>query len=656
MREQLLIVEDEFIVANDLRLILEKAGYKVCGIAASVEEAQQLMAVHTPTLVLLDIYLKGTLTGIDLAKQLSEKHIAFVYLSANSNQRVLEAAKATQPYGFLVKPFRAKDVLITLDIARYRHKHILESGLRQEALLLEKLTGIGAQSAVPEQKMPAALRALQPYIPFDLLFCIQPASTGNVPAVKAFLRIGFDEYQVMGLAELQVVTGLVKSECEQLLRRPGVVVAPNWYNGEGFLKACREDALTQLLAATFQLKSLLTLPVALGTSETMLLSFFSRRADAWHAGHLALLDRLQQAMSAVLHTLPDAGRATTADMLGHALTKAPYQDQLPGFEGIVGNSPRLLTVLDHIAQVAPLDTSVLILGESGTGKERIAHSTHLLSGRKNKPFIKVNCAALPATLIESELFGHEKGAFTGAMDRRIGKFEQADEGTIFLDEIGEMPPELQVKLLRVLQEKEIERVGGHSSFKVNVRIVAATNRNLEKEVAEGRFRLDLYYRLNVFPVLLPPLRERREDIRLLAYHFGLLACRRHQKPFPGLAPTMVSELEAWHWPGNIRELENVMEQTVILNDGPFPLELKRPLDSGSLGGLTYPASPGVPAATSLTDVRKIQEDTEREYILAMLRKANGRIRGEGGAAQLLNLKPTTLESRMQKLGIRKSDL
>jgi DNA-binding NtrC family response regulator len=483
MTEQILIVEDEFIVANDLRLTLEKAGYQVCGIAASVEEAQKLISQYKPQLVLLDIYLRGNGTGIDLAHQLREQHIAFVYLSANSNQRVLEAAKLTEPYGFLVKPFRAKDVLITLDIARYRHQHSLEWKQRREALLQEQLT----------------------------------AQQNNSPA--------------------------------------------------------------------------------------------------------------------------EQGRANSV------------------FEGIIGNSQQLLTVLDHIAQVATFDTSVLIMGESGTGKERIAHCIHHLSHRRTKPFIKVNCAALPASLIESELFGHEKGAFTGATDRRIGKFEQAADGTIFLDEIGEMPLELQAKLLRVLQEKEIERIGGKAPFRVNVRIVAATNRNLEKEVAEGRFRLDLYYRLNIFPVVLPPLRERKEDIRLLAHHFAVACSRRNNRPFHGIAPKMMAELEAWHWPGNIRELENVIEQSVILCDNTSPLELKRPLSSGSLTNTTTGTIPQHHTeAKSLTDIRKIQDDTEREYIMAILRKANGRIRGEGGAAQLLNLKPTTLESKMHKLGIKKEDL
>ena len=647
MTEKILIVEDEFIVANDLRLILEKAGYRVCGIAASVAEAQRIMQEHNPGFVLLDIYLKGELTGIDLARQLKEQHIPFVYLSANSNQRVLEAAKATEPYGFLVKPFRAKDVLVTLDIARYRHQYSLESGLRQEALLQEKLAAIGTRSIGCEQKILIAIRALQPFIPFDLL------SVTSGKELTSFLRIGFDEYQVIGIPELLVITGLSIKEWDALQKPATVKTVAAWFNKDAFQKICQDEPVNKLIGRAFQVSALLTLPVAGSDGEAYTLAFYSRRPDAWHAGHLALIERLHPSLRTIINNPQGSGATTSAVAQKHGRPGLEDRETIPGFEGIIGSSQQLLSVLDQVAQVAPFNTSVLVLGESGTGKERIAHCIHYNSPRKTKPFIKVNCAALPSSLIESELFGHEKGAFTGATDRRIGKFEQADEGTIFLDEIGEMPLELQVKLLRVLQEKEIERIGGRSSFKINVRIVAATNRNLEREVAEGRFRLDLYYRLNVFPVLLPPLRERREDIKQLAHHFAASAAGRNNKTFHGIAPKMLAELEAWDWPGNIRELENVIEQAVILNDGTSPLELKRPLNNGARSAIT-PHNFTTP--TSLTDVRKIQENTEREYIIAVLRKTNGRIRGEGGAAQLLNLKPTTLESKMLKLGIKKSAL
>lgn len=475
MDEKILIVEDQFVVANNLQMILERADYHVCPIARSVPAALKIIEQHNPDIVLLDIYLQGPLTGIDLAKILREKNIPFVYLSANSNREVLEAAKATHPYGFLVKPFREKDVLVTLDIARYLHKNSLESRVRSE----------------PELE--------------------------KIPGPEAF------------------GTDMIKPE------------------------------------------------------------------------------------------------------------KNPMEASV--FKGIIGQSPLLLQVLNHLTIVAPLETSVLILGESGTGKERIADCIHNLSPRKMKPLIKVNCAALPANLIESELFGHERGAFTGATEKRIGKFEQADGGTIFLDEIGEMHFDLQVKLLRVLQEKEIERIGGKSTIKINVRIIAATNRNLEKEVAEGRFRMDLYYRLNVFPLVLPPLRERKEDIPVLARHFADNHSKKIGKKITGLADRVIDELMNYNYPGNIRELEHLIERSVLLTAGTLINEIVMP----------KPAAKEVAFASDEKPVKSMDEN-ERDHILSVLKRCKGKVSGQGGAAELLGMNVSTLNSRMKKLGINKDRL
>lgn len=364
-------------------MILEKAGYAVCPIARSVPVALEIIEREKPDMVLLDIFLQGNLTGIDLARKLREMNIGFIYLSANSNQKTLNEAKVTRPYGFLVKPFREKDILVTLDIA--------------------------------------------------------------------------------------------------------------WYLHDQYLKTQKK------------------------------------------------------------------GATATKQKTDHS--------KIPAFKSIIGESRVLKNLLDTVLMVAPAETSVLLLGESGTGKEKIAEAIHTISERKNNPFIKVNCAALPVTLIESELFGHERGAFTGAFEKRIGKFEQADSGTIFLDEIGEMPLETQVKLLRVLQEKEIERIGGRDTLKINARIVAATNKVLEKEIAEGRFRMDLYYRLNVFPITLPPLKERKEDIPLLAIHFMRHYSQSLGKSIDGITPEVMESLIRYDWPGNIRELENLLERSVLISSG-----------------------------------------------------------------------------------------
>jgi DNA-binding NtrC family response regulator len=451
MNTRILIVEDQFIEANNLRIILRKADYAVCTIARSVSEALIIIESEKPDLVLLDIRLKGDLTGIDLARILKGKNIAFVFLSANSNRETLEAAKATKPYGFLVKPFREKDVLVMLDVALYLHR----------------------QSQGP-----------------------------------------------------------------------------------------------------------------IGNSK-------------------------------------------------------PLGGSLPGneFKEIIGGSECMHDVLDNVKIVGTSDISVLILGESGTGKELIAQSIHRISSRKQKPFVAVNCATLPANLIESELFGHEKGAFTGATDKRIGKFEQGNEGTVFLDEIGELPLELQVKLLRVLQEKEVEQIGGRTK-KVDVRIIAATNRNLEEEIANGKFRLDLYYRINIFPITLPPLRERKEDIVLLAKHFVNVYARKENKVITGVADHVMQTMLNYDWPGNIRELENLMARSVLLTTGPIVNSLKLPGQNKS-------------AAAGTSGRIKTMTENERDHILSALERCNWKIYGQGGAAELLELNPSTLNSRMKKLGIEK---
>ena len=305
------------------------------------------------------------------------------------------------------------------------------------------------------------------------------------------------------------------------------------------------------------------------------------------------------------------------------------------FGEVVGNSPALRQVLKQVEIAAPSDATVLILGETGTGKELIARALHRLSARRDNNFIKLNCAAIPTGLLESELFGHEKGAFTGAISQKIGRLELADKGTVFLDEIGEIPLELQPKLLRALQDQEFERLGGVRTIKVNVRVLAATNRNLPKAVDEHQFRRDLYYRLNVFPIRLPALRDRPGDIPLLVRYFVQKFARRMGKSIDSIPVDLVQHLEHWHWPGNIRELENFLERSVILTQGKVlyaPLaELRMAPDQNHNFGTL--------------------EEIEREYILRMLREAGGIIAGVRGAAARLGMKRTTLQSRMLKLGI-----
>jgi formate hydrogenlyase transcriptional activator len=316
------------------------------------------------------------------------------------------------------------------------------------------------------------------------------------------------------------------------------------------------------------------------------------------------------------------------------------QDRDPRrFEQIIGNSPALESVLEQVERVAPTDSTVLIQGETGTGKELIARAIHNLSVRCGRPFIKLNCAAIPFDLLESELFGHERGAFTGAIAQKIGRFELADKGTLFLDEVGDIPPALQPKLLRVLQEQEFERLGSTRTHQVDVRLVAATNRNLVEMVKRNEFRSDLYYRLNVFPLQLPPLRERREDIPALVEHFVEVYARRMDRQIESIPSETMSALVSYQWPGNIRELQNFIERSVILTSGNVlhaPLgSLDSAAEAESLGAITL-------------------EDAEREHIRKTLEQTRWVVAGPNGAAARLGMKRSTLYFRMQKLGISRT--
>src|SRR5271163_2158269 len=319
------------------------------------------------------------------------------------------------------------------------------------------------------------------------------------------------------------------------------------------------------------------------------------------------------------------------------------RDSFPrGFEEIVGNSPALERVLEQVQYVAPTDSTVLIEGETGTGKELIARAIHSCSSRCGRPFVKLNCAAIPLDLLESELFGHERGAFTGAIAQKIGRFELADKGTLFLDEVGDIPPALQPKLLRVLQEQEFERLGSNRTHQVDVRLVAATNRNLAEMVKQGEFRRDLYYRLEVFPIMLPPLRARREDIPALVAHFAEIFGRRMRKQIDHIPRETMSALCSYDWPGNIRELQNLIERAVILSrDGVLSNPLQKRQTRAIILSSNAQFSP-----SSMT-----WEDSDRALVVATLEQTRWIVGGPRGAAVKLGLKRTTLLAKMRRLGI-----
>lgn len=332
--------------------------------------------------------------------------------------------------------------------------------------------------------------------------------------------------------------------------------------------------------------------------------------------------------------------------------RRPEQDERDReFAQIVGSSPALESVIAEVERVAPTDSTVLILGETGTGKELIARAVHNISARCGRPFVKLNCAAIPFDLLESELFGHEQGAFTGAVAQRVGRFEMADTGTLFLDEIGDLPLALQPKLLRVLQEQEFERLGSGRTHRINVRLVAATHRDLTKMVSRGEFRSDLYYRLNVFPVQMPPLRERRDDIRELVLHFLEVFSRRMGKRIEQIPESTLDAFSAYDWPGNIRELQNLVERAVIRSDnGVFPNPLStHETDVPSIVESNRGTEPG---AILKRESAESLDNVQRRHILRVLEKTGWVISGPNGAGAVLDVHPNTLRSLMDRLGIQ----
>ena len=410
------------------------------------------------------------------------------------------------------------------------------------------------------------------------------------------------------------------------------------------IAAFRSEPLVEALAQSLLdegIKSLCCVPLVRPGGAVGALSLASTRADAFRPEDLSLLNQVGAQLAI---SLENARAARQIQELKDRLAeeKRYLEDEIQtelNFEEIVGNSPALKKVLDQVATVATSDATVLILGETGTGKELIARAIHRIGHRRDKSFIKVNCAAIPTGLLESELFGHEKGAFTGAVSQKIGRMELADTGTLFLDEVGDIPLELQPKLLRVLQDQEFERLGSTRTIKVDIRLIAATNQDLGASIAAHEFRSDLFYRISVFPVRVPPLRERRADIPMLVSYFVQKFARRMERDIETIPAETMNALINWHWPGNVRELENFIERSVILTEGT---------------ALHAPLAELVDASKSEASDCTL-ENAEREHIIRVLRETGGVIAGPEGAAHRLGLKRTTLQSKIQKLGIKRDD-
>jgi formate hydrogenlyase transcriptional activator len=425
------------------------------------------------------------------------------------------------------------------------------------------------------------------------------------------------------------------------------VLTQVFQTGEPLLGGARELA-NNTVAREFGIKSVCYLPLTSRNRVLGVLGVGSVRENAFSPDDVTFLTQFARQVAIAVDNAVAYGQISDLkDQL--AQEKLYLEDEIRSelnFEEIVGKSEALRRVLTQVQTVAPTDSTVLIYGETGTGKELIARAVHNLSSRGSNAFVKLNCAAIPTGLLESEMFGHERGAFTGAIAQRVGRFELASRGTVFLDEIGEIPLELQPKLLRVLQEREFERLGSSRTLKSDARLIAATNRDLEAMVNEQKFRSDLYYRLNVFPVRVPALRERPEDVPLLVRHFVQQFSRRMNKSIDTIPSETMTTLMQYHWPGNIRELQNVIERAVILSTGPV---LKVPTDE-----LRPRTDAPLVSNHGNGNLQAALDDAERQGILATLEKTNWKVAGPNGAAALLGMHRSTLQSRMQKLGIRVS--
>ncbi len=524
--------------------------------------------------------------------------------------------------------------------------------LRDEQAALLDINRAVARHLRRDELFAALARCLAGLLPYDR-FGIE-------------LPVAGDRLRAHVLAPLGAGAG--PAQVEEL---PSAGTACRWVEeNHRWMVASSRDELRERFPVTFGvmtregMESLCAVPLLAGERCRGVLFFMAVARGAYESLRRGLLEQVAGAVAVALdNCLAYEEVQALRDRL--AAENVYLQEEIRqdhNFEEIVGRSPALLGALREVELVAPTDSTVLIYGETGTGKELVARAIHARSRRLNRPLIKVNCAAIPAGLAESELFGHEKGAFTGATQRRIGRFELANGGTIFLDEVGELPLETQTKLLRVLQEQEFERVGGSTTLRADVRVIAATNRDLPAAVGGGRFRQDLFYRLSVFPLTLPPLRERPDDIELLAHYFLRRQARRVGRGIPRLSPASMERLRAYGWPGNVRELENVIERALIRSQGPV-LELgselpARPpeLRTGAGASVSAVAPPPPldaaaargpdPASTTLAEV-------QRRHLLVTLERCNWVVEGPRGAAHQLGLHPNTLRSRLKKLGIRR---
>lgn len=538
--------------------------------------------------------------------------------------------------------FRSISEQLSIAVSNVMANEAIQQRNLEKSVQISLIDGLNKETHW-ESRQKKFAEALERLFPADFI-AFYYSKEGMDELSTGFEKIGHDEYRKVSLLDFLKISNLTLPIFKTVLKEedpalPFILEIAEYAASGKYLNPIRKASLEK-----FKLKSVLALSMQI-KDATFYIYINSKKPRAYHIEHIRTFERIAPSFMQSLEKSLDYSELFSFNKLlkeeNFYLEKELQLNY--NFGEIIGSSEAIKKVFEQISQVAGTDSNVLITGETGTGKELVARALHNFSGRKGRNFIKLNCATLPLELLESELFGHEKGAFTGAFQRRIGKFELADKGTIFLDEIGEMPVEIQAKLLRVLQEREFERLGGNQVIKTNVRIITATNRNLKKEVSKGSFRSDLYYRLNVFPIHLPPLRERKEDIAELAKHFTNKFSKRLGRKIKNISEKALKDLQHYNWPGNIRELEHVIERSMITTKT-TTLDLvleKVPVVVPDSGDNETPQP------------LKTYKQSEIDLIMKALKLTNGKISGPGGAAGLLDIKPATLESKMRKFGIKR---
>ena len=616
--DPILIVDDNPTNLLVLTQTLEELNYPIT-MANSGEEALELAQNQPPSLILLDIMMPG-LDGYETLSALREQDILVdipvIFLSALDDLDYKVKGLSSGAVDYITKPFQIQEVLARVQA------HLTISNLKKELARRNRQL-----ESTNEYILEAVAEGIYGLSPDGLIDFANPA---------AARLTGYSQSELLGKSVFELHFFAKWDGSRYAAEQTPVFRTLN----EQLLLSSDQDVMWRKSGDHFPVEFTCAPYLVDGEAKGAVLAFQDitqrKRQENTLRQALTEVEKLKEKLQAENHYLQDQIRS-----------EGQFQD-------IVGQSTPLIQLLEQVKQVAATHSTVLILGESGTGKEAIARAIHDSSTRSSRPLIKINCGAISPNLIESELFGHEKGAFTGALKQRTGYFELADGGTIFLDEVGELPLEAQVKLLRVLQEQEVSRVGSEETIPVDVRVIAATNKNLSTMVDQGLFRTDLFYRLNVFPLQIPPLRERREDIPLLATHFLKDQCRSLGKELESIAPESMQLLLDYHWPGNIRELQNVIERSAILNSG-SKLVINDSLISSTSSQKQAAESSGAPREPDpVSDDNHFRlVDFEKQHILKILEMTGWTIAGKAGAAEILDLPASTLRSKMKKLGIHR---